>query len=114
MEESSKNPPPLPPPPDPNRPHEKSPVNKLCEGEHRVEAGLRPIKTAQALKERIDLGCVHIKFTETRGGTELGVRVDRDTLDLSQAVLRTRQAKFTSGESLHWIMSKCDVSQISI
>jgi hypothetical protein len=85
MEGSSKNPPPPPPPPDPNRPREKSLVDKLCEGEHRVEAGLRPIKTAQALKERIDLGCVHIKFTESRGGTELGVRVDRDTLDLSQA-----------------------------
>jgi hypothetical protein len=82
MEESSKNP---PPPPDPNRPREKSLVDKLCEGEYRVEAGLRPIKTAQALKERIDLGYVHLKFTETRGGTELGVRVDRDTLDLSQA-----------------------------
>jgi len=46
---------------------------------------LRPERTAQALKERIDLGYVHIKFTETKGGTELGVRLDRETTDLSKA-----------------------------
>src|SRR5215813_15043822 len=85
MEELAKNPPPPPPPPDPNRPREKSLVDKLCEGDHPVIASLRPEKTAQALKERIDLGYVHIKFTETKGGTELGVRLDRDALDLSRA-----------------------------
>jgi hypothetical protein len=26
----------------------------------------------------------HIKFTETKGGTELGVRLDHNTLDVSQ------------------------------
>jgi uncharacterized protein YbdZ (MbtH family) len=85
MEEMARNPPPPPPPPDPNRPREKSLVDKLCEGDHRIEASLRPEKTAEALKSRIDMGYVHIKFTETKGGTELGVRIDRETLDLSQA-----------------------------
>jgi uncharacterized protein YbdZ (MbtH family) len=85
MEEMARNPPPPPPPHDPNRPREKSLVEKLCEGDHPVEAGLRPEKTAKALKDRIDMGYVHIKFTETKGGTELGVRLDRDTLDLSHA-----------------------------
>src|SRR5262245_42326771 len=81
MEEMAKNPLPQPPPPDPNRPREKSLVEKLCEGDHRVEAGLRPDKTAKALKDRIDLGYVHIKFTETRGGAELGVKLDREVTD---------------------------------
>jgi len=60
-------------------------VSRLSKGKHRVESSLRPEKTAQAFKERIDLGYVHLKFTETRGGTELGVRLDRDALDVSQA-----------------------------
>jgi hypothetical protein len=60
-------------------------VQHLSEGEHPVEASLRPEKTAAALKERIDLGYVHIKFTSTRGGTELGVQLDREACDLSQA-----------------------------
>jgi uncharacterized protein YbdZ (MbtH family) len=85
MEEMAKNPLPPPPPPDPNRPREKSLVEKLCEGEHAVVASLRPEKTSNALKERIEMGYVHIKFTETRGGTELGVRLDRETQDLSRA-----------------------------
>jgi len=84
MEEMAKNPPP-PPPPDPNRPREKSLVERLCEGAHPIEASLRPEKTAKALKDRIEMGRVHIKFTETRGGTELGIRLDRKMLDLSQA-----------------------------
>ncbi|NJR62583.1 MAG: MbtH domain protein [Cyanobacteria bacterium CRU_2_1] len=60
-------------------------VQRLSEGEHPVEASLRPERTATALKESIDRGYVHIKFTNTRGGTELGVRLDRDASDLSQA-----------------------------
>jgi hypothetical protein len=60
-------------------------VQRLSAGNHPVEASLRPEKTAAALKERIDLGYVHIKFTNTRGGTELGVRLDRAACDLSQA-----------------------------
>ena len=86
MEEMAKNPPPPPPPPSNEpRPRGNELVNRLCEGDHPVEASLRPEKTVQILKERIDMGHVHIKFTDTRGGTELGVRLDRDATDLSKA-----------------------------
>lgn len=51
-------------------------VQRLSEGEHPVEASLRPDRTAKLLKECIDRGYVHIKFTGTRGGTELGIRLD--------------------------------------
>jgi uncharacterized protein YbdZ (MbtH family) len=64
---------------------EETLVSRLSKGRHPVESSLRPEKTVQALKDRIDLGYVHIKFTETRGGTELGIRLDRDATDLSQA-----------------------------
>jgi uncharacterized protein YbdZ (MbtH family) len=85
MEEMAKNPPPPLPPPDPDKPREKSLVDKLCEGTHPVEAGLRPERTAKLFKEAIDRGYVHIKFTQTKGGTELGVGLDRDACDFSKA-----------------------------
>jgi uncharacterized protein YbdZ (MbtH family) len=82
MEEMAKNP---PPPPDPNRPREKSLLDKLCERDHPVEVGLRPERTVKLFKEAIDRGYIHIKFTKTKGGTELGVRLDRDSCDFSKA-----------------------------
>lgn len=85
MEEMAKNPLPPPPPPDPNRPREPSLVDRLCDGEHAVEAGLRPERTVALFKEAIDRNYVHVKFTKTRGGTELGIRLDRDRCDFSKA-----------------------------
>jgi uncharacterized protein YbdZ (MbtH family) len=84
LEEMAKNPPP-PPPRDPNKPKEKSLIDRLCEGDHRVEAGLRPEKTVKLFKEAIDRNYVHVKFVDTKGGTELGVRLDKDSCDFSQA-----------------------------
>jgi uncharacterized protein YbdZ (MbtH family) len=85
MEEMAKNPPPPPPLPDPNRPREKSLVDRLCEGDHPVEFSLRPERSVTLLKQAIDRNYVHIKFTNTKGGTELGVRLDRDSCDFSKA-----------------------------
>jgi uncharacterized protein YbdZ (MbtH family) len=85
MEELAKNPPPPTPPPDPNAPREKSLVDRLCEGDHAVEVGLRPEKTLKLFKEAIDRDYVHIKFTQTKGGTELGFRLDRSASDFSAA-----------------------------
>jgi uncharacterized protein YbdZ (MbtH family) len=109
MEEIAKNPPPSPPPPDPNRPCEKSLVEKLCEGIHPVEASLRPEKTVKALRDRIDMGYVHIKFTETRGGTELGLRLDQDALDTSQADFenQTGIVHLEGGLTLDYVKVRC-------
>jgi uncharacterized protein YbdZ (MbtH family) len=85
MEEMAKNPPPPPPLPDPNRPKEKSLVDRLCEGDHPVEVGLRPDRTVKLFKEAVDRNDVHNKFTRTKGGTELGVRLDGDASDFSKA-----------------------------
>ena len=86
MEEMAKNPPPPPPAPSTEpRPSGNDLVSRLSEGDHPVEASLRPEKTVQIFKERIDLGHLHIKFTDTKGGTELGVRLDKDAIDLSKA-----------------------------
>ena len=56
-------------------------VQFLCKGDHPVEASLRE-KTRAALKETIASGHVRIKFTDTRGVTELGVPIDRSRSDL--------------------------------
>lgn len=85
MEEMAKNPPPPPPPPDPNRPREKSLVDRLCGGTHPVEASLRPEKTVSRFKEAIDRHYTHIKFTDTQGGTELGIRLNPEDCDFSKA-----------------------------
>jgi uncharacterized protein YbdZ (MbtH family) len=84
MEELARNPPPqvaL----DPDMPRERSLVDRLCERPHKVEAVLRPQKTPKLLKEAIDRNYVHIKFVDTKGGTELGIRLNRDACDLSRA-----------------------------
>lgn len=57
-------------------------VQRLSEREHPVEVSLRPERTALALKNRIDdYAFVHILFTGTRGGTELGVMLSKDESD---------------------------------
>jgi hypothetical protein len=60
-------------------------VQRLSEGVHAVEIGLRPDRTVQAMKECVDRGYVHVRFTGTRGGTELGVPVDPARSDFSAA-----------------------------
>lgn len=83
MEEMANNPPPLPRVSD--TPREKSLVERLCEGDHSIEADLRPERTAAGFKEALDCDYVHIKFTGTKGGTVLGVRLDREACDFSKA-----------------------------
>jgi hypothetical protein len=49
-----------------------------------VMGGFEP--TVEELRERVgEMGYVLIKFTETRGGTELGFPLDRDAADISAA-----------------------------
>jgi hypothetical protein len=49
-----------------------------------IMGGANP--TANELRERTgELGYVLVKFTETRGGTELGFPLDRGTTDISGA-----------------------------
>lgn len=49
-----------------------------------VMGGMDP--TAEELRERTgEMGYVLVKFTETRGGTELGFPLDRDATNLSSA-----------------------------
>lgn len=60
-------------------------VERLSRGDHPVTVG-GPKPTLEEFRKRIeDMGYVFVKFTGTRGGTDLGVRVDKSATDLSQA-----------------------------
>jgi hypothetical protein len=59
-------------------------TQRLATAQPVVMGGSDP--TVAELRERVgDMGYVLVKFTETRGGTELGVRLDRDATDLGAA-----------------------------
>lgn len=60
-------------------------VRRLCEGEHPVEVSLSPNITVEALKQCIDRNHVHLRFTHTKGGTELGFALNAEGTDISQA-----------------------------
>jgi len=81
----AENPPPPAPPPSTEPPKPDDLVTRLATGDHPVEVSLRPEKTAEAFKAAIDRGHVSINFTDTKGGTELGVRLDTQACDWSQA-----------------------------
>jgi hypothetical protein len=60
-------------------------VERLSAGQHPLEASLRPVRSAADLKDCINRDFVSVRFTETRGGTELGFKLDRAESDLSRA-----------------------------
>jgi uncharacterized protein YbdZ (MbtH family) len=108
MEELARNPLPIPDPPadenDSDRPHSDDLVQRLSKGSHAVEASLRPEKTLDALKECIDRGYVHLKFTGTRGGTELGVALERDSIAFDESANAVRLA---GGLTLNYVKVRC-------
>lgn len=68
-------------------------VQRLSEGDHPICVG-GPNASLEEFQKRVeDMGYVFIKFTNTRGGTDLGVRVDKSATDLSQAQFSQRTGK---------------------
>jgi hypothetical protein len=84
-------------------------VQRLSEGKYPVEASLRPDKTANALKECIDRGYVHIKFTTARGGTDLGVRLDPEASDFNEADFENQkgQVHMVGNLTLNYVKVRC-------
>jgi hypothetical protein len=84
-------------------------VQRLCAGEHAVTAVLRPENSAPALKACIDRGYVHIKFVTTRGGTELGISLDRQATDLGRADFahHSGHVHLVGGVTLNYVQVRC-------
>ncbi len=68
-------------------------VEKLTK-EQPVIVSLRPAPSREALKAAIDRGWLLVKFTETRGGTELGFPIDKQRSDFSGADLEQGTGTF--------------------
>jgi uncharacterized protein YbdZ (MbtH family) len=109
--------PPAPPPAEPSRSAQPAApsrtgndlVDRLSTGDHPIEASLRPDRMAQRLQEQIDRGFVHIKFTGTQGGTELGIRLDPARSDYQQAdfVHHTGTVRLVGELTLNYVKVRC-------
>jgi hypothetical protein len=84
-------------------------IQKLSDGQHPVEIALRPEKTCAAFKRCIDRGYVHVKFTGTRGGTELGVTLDTGATDLSAANFESAEGtvRLVGDLTLNYVRVRC-------
>lgn len=58
-------------------------VQKLSEGKHEVVIGHRD-EPYEEIKQRLEDGYIHVKFTLTRGGTELGINVDLNNTNVNE------------------------------
>ena len=68
-------------------------VKRLSEGSHPVEVSLRPERTMKLFREMLDREYLLVKFTQTKGGTELGFKLDKSRSDLTQADLTAETGK---------------------
>jgi hypothetical protein len=59
-------------------------VQQLTEGSHPITVGGPDPSLEEFLRRVKDMGYVFIKFTDNQGGTDLGVRVDKDATNLDQ------------------------------
>lgn len=84
-------------------------VKRLSEGEHPVEASLKPEKTVTAFKESIDRGYVHINFINPQGGTDLSVRLDPEASNLNEADFdnQTGSVHLVGNLVLNYVPVKC-------
>jgi hypothetical protein len=90
-------------------------VQKLSEGWHPVMVNLRPDHSVKALKECLERGYVYVNFTNTRGGTELGIPIDPQFSDLTSADLNagTGSLRLVGTVKLDYVQVRC-IADISL
>lgn len=74
-----------PPVPSSNPTGDDDLVTRLSSGDHPVEVKMKPERSALAFRTRLEEGFVRIKFTDTKGGTELGFKLIPEATDTKQA-----------------------------
>ena len=82
-------------------------VQRLSEGDHPIVT--QRYKTVEELKQAIDRGYVLVKFTDTKGGTELGIRLDKQLSDWTKAdfVKATGSVHLTGELTLNYVKVRC-------
>lgn len=94
----------------PTEPYRDPLVQYLTAGEHPITAG-RAIKSVERFKESIDRGFVLIRFTDTQGETELGIRLDNEKCNLHEADFPQSQgvAHLEGNLTLNYVRVRCIV-----
>ncbi|QKV97145.1 MbtH family NRPS accessory protein [Streptomyces sp. NA02950] len=87
-------------------------VDRLSTGQHPIEASLRPDRTAAALGEAVERGFVFLRFTDTEGGTELGVELVPEDCALSGAdfTAGTGEIRLSGALELDFVPVTCTAS----
>ena len=76
-------------------------VEKLSQGKHPVDFESRT-EEMQEIKERLEDGFVFVTFTNTRGGTELGINIDK-------TLTKIEEANFIKGEGKIKVVGNCEL-----
>ncbi len=69
----------------------KNLVQYLSTGNHPIVVGGPQASSREFKKRLMELGHIFVKFTDTAGGTDLGVKIDKDATDLSQALFEQQK-----------------------
>ena len=59
-------------------------VKKLSTGKHEVTIGNREEPNSEIEERLTDMKYIHIMFSNTKGGTELGINVDTESCNLTE------------------------------
>lgn len=92
-----------------SEPVEDSLPVRLSRGLQPVELALRAERNTDALLRQVKTGCVQVRFTGTRGGTELSVPMEsEDVQRISEQVERGEKTiRFTGGLSVDYTRVRC-------
>lgn len=84
-------------------------VDRLCQGVHPVEIRLGTEKRSQALRDSLQSKFVHLRFTNTKGGTELVVKLDAAASDLDRAFSEgsTGRIRLVGTLTLDYVSVRC-------
>lgn len=84
-------------------------VDRLSKGVHPVTVSLRPERTLSAFRECLDRKYVHVRFTDTRGGTELGFALDERLSDFAGADFENGRGtvRIAGDLSLNYVNVRC-------
>ena len=81
-------------------------VERLSKGKHEVSFEDR-VKEVDRVEERIKDGFVFVKFTQTKGGTELGINLTQEECDFSNA-------NFKEGTGRLHIVGTCELNYCKV
>ena len=83
-------------------------VQRLSQGDHPVIVGGPAPSVGDFQKRLKEIGYVFIKFTDTQGGTDLGVRVDKSATHIGQpGAEHTGIAHVEGSLTLNYVKVRC-------